>query len=160
MSRYDALSLYIDQELASIARAVERVSVVSAKAIETGDDDFWGTVALEMHSFYLGNERIFERIARDLDNSVPRGRGWHRDLLQQMAGELPDIRPALISHESWLCVDDYRRFRHVLQHGYAAKLDIKRVHELAVALPACYDLLERDFSAFRAFLRSVNGSDT
>jgi len=36
---------------------------------------------------------------------------WHLLLLEQMTKEVPGIRPAVISTETWTRLDDYRRFR-------------------------------------------------
>ena len=58
------------------------------------------SVALNLHSFYSGLERLFELIARHVDGNLPEGETWHRDLLQQMTQDLPDVRPAVISQEN------------------------------------------------------------
>jgi hypothetical protein len=42
------------------------------------------SVALNLHGFYSGLERLFELIARHVDRALPTGETWHRDLLQQM----------------------------------------------------------------------------
>ena len=64
-------------------------------------DVYLDSVALNLHSFYSGLERLFE-IARHIDCSVPEGETWHRDLLDQMACEVADIRPAISDHQqSW-----------------------------------------------------------
>lgn len=43
---------------------------------------FIDSVALNLHSFYSGVERLFELVARQVDRNVPEGGAWHRDLLQ------------------------------------------------------------------------------
>ena len=40
------------------------------------------SVALNLHSFYSGLEKLFELIARYVDRELPVGETWHRDLLQ------------------------------------------------------------------------------
>ncbi len=47
------------------------------------------SVALNLHSFYSGLEKIFELIARHVDQTLPKGDTWHRDLLQQMHKMFP-----------------------------------------------------------------------
>jgi hypothetical protein len=40
-------------------------------------------VALNLHSFYSGTERIFELIAANVDDILPKGENWHQALLKQ-----------------------------------------------------------------------------
>lgn len=39
------------------------------------------SVALNLHGFYAGLERLFELIARRMDQKLLSGEAWHRDLL-------------------------------------------------------------------------------
>jgi hypothetical protein len=66
-----------------------------------------------LHSFYMGVERIFERIAVTLDGGLPAGESWHTLLLQQMEIEYPGTRPAVIDRSLALRLLDYLRFRHL-----------------------------------------------
>lgn len=53
------------------------------------------------HDFFCGVERIFRRIASDLNGGVPAGETGRRDLLVDMKLELPGLRPAVISDEAF-----------------------------------------------------------
>ena len=55
------------------------------------------SVALNLHGFYSGLERLFELIARHVDGAVPSGETWHRDLLQRMTQDMAGVRPAVLS---------------------------------------------------------------
>lgn len=57
------------------------------------------SVALNLHGFYSGLERIFEKIAASVDGSIPEGANWHRELLHQLSMEIDGIRPAVISSD-------------------------------------------------------------
>jgi len=57
----------------------------------------WIRVALNLHAFYSGIERLFELIARDIDQCVPDGEMWHRDLIKQMTKEINGVRPAVVN---------------------------------------------------------------
>ncbi len=61
-------------------------------------------VALNLHGFYAGVERIFEEIAREIDGSLPAGPEWHRDLLLQMSAEVAGTRPPVIA---WMNIEDF-----------------------------------------------------
>jgi len=75
-------------------------------------------VALNIHSCYFGLERVFEKIASAVDSSQPQGINWHKELLNQMALEIPNVRPAVISEKSRELLDPYRGFRHVSRNVY------------------------------------------
>ncbi len=57
------------------------------------------SVALNLHGFYSGLERLFELIARHIDGIIPTGETWHRDLVWQMARGVEAVRPAVISQK-------------------------------------------------------------
>jgi hypothetical protein len=61
---------------------------------------YYNSVALNLHSFYSGFERIFEMIDKIIDKIFPSGDQWHRDLLRQMTLEIPEVRPKVISLET------------------------------------------------------------
>jgi len=94
---YQELVERIRGELADLEIIIGRVqrSWVKAQKISGDQDAYLDSVALNLHSFYSGLERIFELIARHIDGSFPKGNTWHHDLLIQMAEDLVDVRPAL-----------------------------------------------------------------
>jgi len=61
---------------------------------------FIDSIALNLHGFYSGLERIFELIVRQVDQNEPYGNLWHRELLKQISHDMQDIRPAVISQGS------------------------------------------------------------
>jgi len=156
MSAYPALSGRITTSLQELLNVVNRVIQLSQKAQQTSDDGYWDGVALNLHSFYGGVERIFEDIARTVDESVPSGPGWHADLLLQMASEIANLRPAVIRPEARLCLDEYRGFRHVVRNVYAFNLRPARIKELAGGLPACWEAIREDLQRFTEFLEAVH----
>jgi hypothetical protein len=91
------LAMRIRNELLKIEHALKRAEEGINRAKETGDDYYLDGVALNLHSFYSGIERIFELIAGNIDDIVPEGENWHQILLKQMAEEMNQVRPAVIS---------------------------------------------------------------
>jgi len=59
------------------------------RAQRSSDDLYLDGVALNLHGFYAGLERLFELIAAIVDGTVPQGANWHQILLEQMATEAP-----------------------------------------------------------------------
>jgi hypothetical protein len=92
MNHADALAARIRSSMDEVVQVINRVELLSDKAIRTGDDGYWDGVALNLHGFCVGIERILEDIARSLDESVPEGADWHRALLIQMTAHKLDCR--------------------------------------------------------------------
>jgi hypothetical protein len=130
-----------------------------AKAIQRDDDDYYDGIALNLHSFYTGIERILEDIAREIDGSIPTGQTWHRDLLVQMSVAVPSIRPIVIQRSSRNCLDEYRGLRHVIRNVYTFNLQPSRLRTLVEALPQCYDALVKDLGHFCAFLEALEETE-
>lgn len=116
------------------------------------------SVALNLHSFYSGLERLFELIARHVDGRLPEGETWHRDLLGQMTQDLPDRRPAVISQESAARIDAFRRFRHVVRSAYTIDLIPEKMEGLMDALPGLWSKLQAELLAFADYLEALNAS--
>lgn len=147
------LAVLVDRlryEQQEIRATVDRVGRLLAKAIASGDNDYFDAVALNLQSFYTGVERCLELIARDMDGAVPSGTVWHRDLLRQMAADRPGHRPAVISAAVLRRLDQYRALRHVIHNLYAVELEVDRLRSLAEALPDCAIALDADLHRFVA----------
>lgn len=83
-----------------------------------------------LHDFYSGIEKILISIAREIDNTVPRSEGWHRQLLEQMTLELPSRRPAVIGTKLSEKLKQYLSFRHRFRNLYGFELEWARMEEL------------------------------
>lgn len=151
----------MSEELAGIARRIRREISELEKLGEhafrrwqkaSKDEDYLGSVAFDLQSFYQGVERVFETIAKSIDRSVPGGGKWHKVLLQQMADEIPGIRPAVISLQTRQALDDFRMFRHLAHNIYTFNLDPRRIKSLIEILPGAISLIGQDLSLFADFL--------
>ncbi len=116
---------------------------------------FLGSVALNLHVFYSAVERLFELIARHVDRETPSGEVWHRTLLEAMARDLPESRPAVISTISLQELDRFRRFRHLVRNVYATNLLPEKMADLVAALPILWERLREEPLAFASFLDQV-----
>jgi hypothetical protein len=132
------------------ARAV-RFWRVACQA-EADRDAYLDAVALNLQSFYSGAERLFELIAHHVDGAAPVGETWHRDLLRQMAKEIPGRRPAVISESSTAGLEVYRRFRHLVRNVYATDLLPERIAPVLDSLPEVWTQLQTELSAFAGYL--------
>jgi hypothetical protein len=137
---------------------VARIDGYLGKAYQSSDQVYWDAVALNLHAFYSGVERIFEDIARTIDASLPIGPDWRVDLPTQMAADLLPVRPAVISRETRACLDSYRGFRHIVRNVYTFSLRPSRIKELAEELPVCFAFVSNDFDKFAAFIVSIDSA--
>ena len=129
---YQLLVQRIQDDLEELERSVRRAERAwqAAGRVQSDQDMYIDSAALNLHSFYVGLERLFELTAHQLDGSLPKGEAWHRDLLRQMTIDLTGIRPPMISVETANRLDEYRRFRHVVRNVYAEYLEPERIGKL------------------------------
>jgi hypothetical protein len=154
---YQELADRIRGEVTDLGRIVQRSSKAWLHAQKTpNEQDFYlDSAALNLHGFYSGLERLFELIARHVDRELPTGETWHRDLLQQIARDAKDIRPAVISQESAMVLDEYRRFRHLVRSVYTLNLEPGKMENLISSLPGLWSQVQAELLAFADFLEEL-----
>ena len=151
----------IRSELANIEGVGARVRrAMEASAGDAVDSDlYWDAVALNLHDFYTGLERVLRHIATEVDGHLPTGGEWHQELLRQMAIPLPRIRPAIFSNETIKRLDEYLRFRHVVRHVYAFEFDPQRIKPLAEALTGDFAQIKGELAVFTDYLEGLADAD-
>ncbi len=143
-----------------VARLVERIEAILASTHQLDSPDFYvDAIALNLHDFYTAIERVFQQIAKHLDQSEPTGANWHRDLLSQMTLEVPEVRPAAITKETYRQLDEYLRFRHVVRNAYTFELNAQRILELAGTVRDCFERVNRDLLRFARLLTDLAHAD-
>jgi HepT-like protein len=157
MSRkeFSGLTKRIRQELDEIQIVLSRVHDGWNNARRSNDDLYLDSVALNLHGFYSGFERIFTHIAETVDDDLPRGENWHELLLLQMMREVPKIRPAVISIETGRRLDELRRFRHVVRNVYTHKFNPENIEKLIGYASDGFERLRAELSAFADFLEQA-----
>jgi hypothetical protein len=154
-AQYRTLLERVKEEMKFVNISVIRSEKAWQKAIMNNDDSFYDSVALNLHNMYNGTERIFEMIATNIDESMPDGKTWHRDLLIQMSLTITDIRPHVISHNLMAQLDEYRSFRHIVRNIYAFQYDLEKLKKLVDQLPNFIKLLNSEIDEFCLFLKQV-----
>ena len=144
----DRLKRLIEQELKEIRTLLERSETI----LKTDPDkapsfERLAALSLVLTAFYTGLERIFERVARHIDYSIPQGEHWHTDLLHQIA-QPTDERTALISEETRLFLREYLAFRHHSRHSYAHYLEWPRMRHLVLQLSEIWDRTRSEINGF------------
>ena len=94
-----------------------------------------------LHDFYCGVEKVFERIAINVDNDMPKGEDWHIKLLNQMAQSKKD-REAVIDTAFLQYLKEYLRFRHLFRNIYGFELKCEKIMPLCLRLDDVYNKLK------------------
>ena len=146
------LAAEIESELTSLAALCEEAAA-APRASGTFNLRARGSI---LHDFYRGIERVFRRIAEEVDGNPPKGEHWHRRLATDMTLELPGIRPALVTPDLRNRLEDYLAFRRLFRNVSGYVLDAERLAPLEKRLPGTLQAFEEEV---RAFLRWMEGTD-
>ncbi len=160
INRYRALAQRIRQEcdeLEHVLAVIRRHWESSKTAVD--QDAYLNSVALNLHGFYSGLERIFELIAIDLDGIKLGGDHWHIELLRQMTLDLPPIRPPVLSRDTSERLDNYRKFRHLIRNIYTLNLVLSELEKLVVALPQLGQQTRSQLNSLADYLDQLSYAD-
>lgn len=112
------------------------------------------SLALKLHNFYTGCERIFQIIASELNGGKPSSFDWHRRLLDRMQNDQAE-RPAVIRGATAKKLQDYLSFRHVVRNIYGFELDITRLKNLVDGYYSVWHDVEEDLRNFLDWLNHL-----
>lgn len=146
------------KELETVCARAEQ-AVIAAENNPSDQDFYFDSAALSLHDLYTGLERIFHFITVHLEEDMPQGKDWHRELLYQMQLEIKGIRPAVLSDQAVSSLDEYLRFRHVLRNVYNFNLQPERISNLVKNIRKTFDLVESELIEFANFLENLDQSD-
>ena len=105
-----------------------------------------------LQDFYNGIERIFTRIARELNGGIPQAEQWHQQLLDDMRLDIPKVRPPVIDEGLARALGEYLRFRHVFRNVYGRVLEAERLTPLEDRLPETLAVFRRQVGAFLSWM--------
>lgn len=155
-SPYQLLAERFQGEVVELDRVVQRALTGWSKARQMPEEDMYlDGVALNLHGFYSGVERLFELVAQRVDHGLPMSQTWHRDLLWLMTQDIPGLRPAVIGQDSARALDEFRRFRHLVRNVYTMNLVPEKMSGLMTNLVEQWPLWRAELLAFAAFLEDL-----
>jgi len=157
---YRALAGRIRRDLDDVRTIADRAQTIWQRYEETGDAYYVDAAALNLHDVYVGLERLFEEIAREVDRSVPDSPHWHRTLLDQMASSISSTRPAVLSSDVRRQLGPYRGFRPVVRNVYTVEFDPEQVAPLMRRLPDVCDAVTTELAAFADTLEQIAEGDS
>ena len=129
-SPYQLLAERIQGEVLELDRVVQRSLTGWARSRQMPEEDMYlDGVALNLHSFYSGIERLFELVAQRIDHNLPTGQ----------------VR----------ALDEFRRFRHLVRNVYTMNLVPEKMSGLLMSLDEEWQLLRAELLAFADFLEGL-----
>ena len=150
MTLEESLARRLAAEIESELAAMVQLMAESANAPQTDSIYARRARASILRDFYSVTERIFERVAVELNGGVPNGANWDQQLLANMVLAIPGVRPALIDNDLHSRLVWYRVFR-ILPFAVSV-YDEMYLRHLEERLPKTMDDLQAQARAFTAWL--------
>ena len=116
------LTVDIPAQMALIKEVYEKL-VIRANRLQPNDEIILESIAYQIHNLYRATEELMKIVATYFENNINESNQWHSLLLQRMKMDIPEIRPALLSVESYSILNSLRGFRHFFRHAYGATLE-------------------------------------
>ena len=100
--------------LVDIEAVYQQLEELDASATGSNQDII---LAYYLHVLYGLFENLFEQIAELFGNHLADQAQWHSQLLRRMILDISPIRPAVISQETYICLNELRGFRHLFRNA-------------------------------------------
>lgn len=146
----------IESELIKLEKLSNEVEAVRQALSEDVANAEWlrESLALKLHNFYTGCERIFQIIATEMNGGLPAGNDWHLRLLDRMS-QKRDRRIAVIQPDTARRLKAFLGFRHVVRHIYGSDIDPIRLTQLAEEYTSAHESFVEDARHFIQWLREL-----
>ena len=106
-----------------------------------------------LHDFYNCCERIFKKIAMELNSGYDDSQKWHKGLLYRMTIPIEGIRPRVISDELAADLDEFLAFRHLFRNIYGFELKGDRIDYLVGKFDRVAERFKKEIEEFILLLR-------
>ncbi|NOZ06722.1 MAG: hypothetical protein GXP41_10300 [Chloroflexi bacterium] len=159
MTEYLSLATRLTSELDELDQVLQRAEEGLRRAQTNSDDYYLDGVALNLHGYYAGLERIFELVVSELEHWRPADPHWHQTLLRHAATPVTGVRPALISAQTRDRLDTYRSFRHIVRNVYTHNLQPARLAELVNDLVSLHTQVRAEITQFVEYLNRLAQED-
>lgn len=137
----------IERVVSSITELLREIEIAAPRHRKFFEE----LTAKKLVEVYSGIERIFERIAREVDMHMPKGNRWYNNLLKQMAERQPE-RPPVISQKTLLRLKELLDFRHKVNNIYSDELIYAKAEEHAKPIEELFAIVSKELDTFIGFL--------
>ncbi|MEO1122609.1 MAG: hypothetical protein AAFW84_07740 [Cyanobacteria bacterium J06635_15] len=112
------------------------------------------SVAYQLHNFYNAAEDLLKLVSTHFENHISDSARWHSALLKRMMQDVPGIRPAVISLETFTQLNSLRGFRHFFRHAYEVPINYEQLIINLKLAEAILPQLEQDITTFLSKLEA------
>ncbi|HUX19770.1 MAG TPA: hypothetical protein VMW69_00935 [Spirochaetia bacterium] len=135
---YEELSEALLQDLPKLGRS-QRAAIMVAGIVE---------------SYYTCAETVFLRISQFFENNLRPDR-WHTDLLDHMTLEVSEVRPRVISSDTFSDLSELMRFRHFKRYYFSLAYDWERLDAIVHRLQRVHPNLDTELQDFELLARDL-----
>ncbi len=157
---FAALRADLDRELHNLERLISEMSQLLHVLPPTPTFVEIRTAGSILHDYYTGVERMRQRVALEVDGSLPQGSDWHVQLLKRMAAPLPGFRPQVFDESLAAQLEEYLRFRHVFRNIYGFELRWELCQPLVAYLSALHTSVGTAVREFQGFLSTIESESS
>lgn len=149
---YRFLKGYLDKQIKIIEKLYLEIKDLNLSVYENRY-----VFSLKTQQFYTAIEDLLKQIAKAFENHIDSLEAYHRELLMRLNTDVPELRPAFLSKESYLYLDKLRAFRHFIRHAYDCELDETQLIAVQLFTKNLHPHFKHDFERFKDFLdRLIN----
>lgn len=122
----EEISIELEMMGTVVAEAVSLINDLAGKEPTVREKT---AAAAFLAQFYGGIENILKRIHRYHGISMPVGDSWHIVIFKRFCSPSHAPFPVLFDNELAADLSPFRKFRHVVYHGYGFQFDWERMKE-------------------------------
>lgn len=148
----------IKEDNKRIKRTLEKFEKAYESFCSSTDHAHLVEAGFYVNQLYSGCENIFKHIAKTFENNIEQDL-WHKSLLDRMKLDIDDIRPAFLSEETYLCLNELRIFRHFFRNAYDVDLQENKFSIVAQQALNLKCLLDKDINKFLFFLKKLQAEE-
>lgn len=149
------LKVDVEAQLTLIKTVHERLRTRSSY-LKADDIILLESIAYQIHNLYSAIEDLLKLIADYFENNIKDSSQWHSLLLQRMTMTIPEIRPAVLSSETYSMLNRLRGFRHFFRHAYGATIEYEQLKSNLDKAVSVIPELESDLNQFLSELENAN----
>ncbi len=133
MRKSSMLLLRLAKELEAEIEGMEKL-IAEFESLPGGEESYLIRARASIfHDFYSAAERVFQKIAEELNGGVPKSEQWHKELLFDMTLDLEGVRPPVVRKSLEERLLPFLRFRHIFRNMYGYELRADRIRELGTS---------------------------
>ncbi len=114
----------------------------------------YAALGYTIHNLYGIIENACLRISKFFENGLPKD-AWHRELLDRMLLDIPNVRPAFFTRPDYELIDELRAFRHLFRNLYNRELDPERLMIIQNRVPRAVSAFGASVDRYFDFLAAL-----